>query len=36
MGIPNMEANADPLEIRARPGEGTVIRAVIRRGEPRA
>ncbi len=31
MGLPNMEANADHLEIRSRPGEGTVIRAVIRR-----
>lgn len=33
MGIPNMETNSDRLEIRSRPGEGTVIRAVIlRRG----
>lgn len=31
MGLPNMEANSDQLEIRSRPGEGTVIRAVIRR-----
>ena len=31
MGIPNMEANSDRLEIRSRLGEGTVIRAVIRR-----
>ncbi|MCS7240146.1 MAG: ATP-binding protein [Candidatus Bipolaricaulota bacterium] len=33
MGLPNMEANSDKLEIRSRPGEGTVIRAVIRRGK---
>ncbi len=31
MGIPNMEANSDQLEIRSRLGEGTVIRAVILR-----
>lgn len=31
MGLPNMESNSDQLEIRSRPGEGTVIRAVIRR-----
>lgn len=31
MGIPNMETNSDKLEIRSRPGEGTVIRAVILR-----
>ncbi len=31
MGIPNMEANSDHLEIRSRLGEGTVIRAVILR-----
>lgn len=31
MGIPNMEQNADRLEIRSRVGEGTVIRATIMR-----
>ncbi len=31
MGIPNMEANSDRLEIRSRTGEGTVIRATILR-----
>lgn len=29
MGIPNMEANSDRLEIRSRSGEGTVIRATL-------
>ncbi len=29
MGIPNMEANSDRLEIRSRLGEGTVIRATF-------
>ncbi len=29
MGLPNMEANADRLEIRSRLGEGTVIRATF-------
>ncbi|MGB9757844.1 MAG: ATP-binding protein [Candidatus Bipolaricaulaceae bacterium] len=35
MGIPNMEANSDRLEIRSRVGEGTVIRATLfrRKGE---
>jgi anti-sigma regulatory factor (Ser/Thr protein kinase) len=36
MGIPNMEANSDRLEIRSRPGEGTVIRAVILRRKDEA
>ncbi|MGC9529580.1 MAG: ATP-binding protein [Candidatus Bipolaricaulaceae bacterium] len=31
MGIPNMEANADRLEIHSRLGQGTVIRATILR-----
>lgn len=29
MGLPNMEANSDRLEIRSRLGEGTVIRATL-------
>ncbi|MCS7216313.1 MAG: anti-sigma regulatory factor [Candidatus Bipolaricaulota bacterium] len=29
MGLPNMEANSDRLEIRSRLGEGTVIRATF-------
>lgn len=31
MGLPNMEANSDRLEIRSRVGEGTVVRATILR-----
>jgi len=36
MGIPNMEANSDRLEIRSRVGEGTVIRATILRRKSEA